>query len=95
MSRQIRAPITVIFDKWKLQKGHNTAILMKNGQNILARVDQFRSRMVPEDTEMEEELEIDEQEEEERTGESCYENEQTLDEKTKNPTCWKRKMNFD
>ena len=32
-----------------VQKGHNIAILMKNGQNILAHADQFRSRMVPND----------------------------------------------
>ena len=36
---------------------------MKNGQNILTHPDQFRSRMVLKDIEMEEESEIDEQEE--------------------------------
>ena len=34
---------------------------MKNGQSILSHSDQFRSRMVAEDIEMEEESKIDEQ----------------------------------
>ena len=48
---------------------------MKNGRNILAHANQFRSRMVPEDIEIEEESVIDNQEREEGTSESSYENE--------------------
>ena len=47
---------------------------MKNGQNILAHADQFRSRMVPKNIEIEEESEIDEWKGEEGTSESSNEN---------------------
>ena len=53
---------------------------MKNGQNILARADQFRNRMVPEDIKMEGESGIDEQAVEEGTREFSHENEQSIDE---------------
>ena len=53
------------------QKGHDIAILMKNGQNILTHADQFRSRMGPEDIEMKGESEIAEHKRKEGIRESC------------------------
>ena len=58
-SRKSKIPIT----KFLLQKGHNTVILEKNGQQVLVHVDQFRSRIESENVEMEQELGNEEQEE--------------------------------
>ena len=72
MGRQIRVSINVWYRKDKesdpektkflLQEGHNTTILGKNRQHVLAHADQFRSRIEPEDVEIEEELGNEEQE---------------------------------
>lgn len=43
-----------------VQKEHNTAILTKNGENVMVHVDQFKSRMEPEDIEIDEESEGEE-----------------------------------
>ena len=49
--------------KFLLQKGHNTAILEKKRQYVMAQADMFRFRMKTKDIKMREELGNEEQEE--------------------------------
>ena len=61
--------------KFLFQKGHNTAILEKNGQHLLAHADQFRTSMEPDDIEMKGEEEDNKEETQERDSET----EQSMD----------------